>query len=124
MIRGRKICLTIGKSHGCNATQMGKTVPKNKTEPHTRAHTRTRRYAARSNNVYCRIARIPNVRFTCFPAFRRLAAVAVSFSFLRFSFGRPKGKRERAWAVRLFKLQVPVEKCSLYHPRATVFVHT
>lgn len=49
-----------------------------------------------------------DVRFICVSAIGRRHWRIVSL--LRFSFGRC-AEREKAWAVRLFKLQVPVEKC-------------
>lgn len=44
------------------------------------------------------------------PVFLRLAVVDVSFSSFVFH-SAERAEREKAWAVRLFKLQVPVEKC-------------
>lgn len=93
------------------------TIPKKKSENGGKGNTQARRWISR------RIARIPNARFTCSPTFRRLAAAVVSLrSFVFQSAGREasaRGKEKERGAVRLFKLQVPVEKCGLRHPRDT-----
>lgn len=62
------------------------------------------------------------------PVFPRLVAVIdVSFPFVFHS--AECAEREKAWAVRLFKLQVPVEKClstclfTRAYVRACIYMH-
>lgn len=73
----------------------------------------TREYVIRHYTVVQRIGLsgkakgdVPDVQFTCF----RDSVAAVSFRSFVFHSGE-RAEREKAWAKRLFKLQVPVEKC-------------
>lgn len=74
---------------------MDEAIPKN-------SRARKHMYDTCTWNTGCRITRIPNIRFTCFPAFRRLAAVAVSFrSFVFHSTSRRESEIEHGRFVYL-----------------------